>query len=154
AVRGQEDRSDKGEADPDHAPASVGGRGPYLGLLPYRYERRGIWPCSKCEGDDSVVERLHLNVGRPFRPGTSGNTADTALANEPMVDEETKAPLGETCFARDRPDEAAAERGDDEDTPDRPSTVDDTQTIFGVPSMQSACCTGKKDDPRIGVLDH
>ncbi|MGN6202512.1 MAG: hypothetical protein ACTHNY_08915 [Solirubrobacterales bacterium] len=83
----------------------------------------------------------------------SGNARDTALANEPTVDQETKAVLGEACLARDSPDEAPIERGNDEDTPDRPSTVDDIETRFDVPSIQSARRAGKEDDPLVGPLD-
>jgi hypothetical protein len=83
----------------------------------------------------------------------SGNVPDTSRANEPTVDQETNAALWETCLGRDGPDEAPIERGNDEDTPDRPSTVDDTETRFDVPSLQSARRAGKKDDPPVGPLD-
>jgi hypothetical protein len=83
----------------------------------------------------------------------SGNGPDTALANEPMVDQETKAALGETCVARDGPDQAPIEGGNDEDTPDRPPSVDDTEARFDVPSRQSARRAGKKDDPPVRLLD-
>jgi hypothetical protein len=83
----------------------------------------------------------------------SGNAPGASRANEPTVDQETKAALGETCFARDSPDEAPIERGNNEDTTDRPSTVDDTQTRFDLPSPQSARRAGKKDDPPVGLLD-
>jgi hypothetical protein len=83
----------------------------------------------------------------------SGNGPAAALANEPMVDQETKAALGETCVTRDGPDEAPIEPGDDEDTPDRPSTVDDTEARFDIPSMQSAGRAGKKYDPTVRLLD-
>jgi len=82
-----------------------------------------------------------------------GDATDTALANEPTVDQETETVLGETCFARDRPDEAPTDRGNDEDTPDRPSLVDDTQARCDVPSMQPARRAGKQDDPPVSLLD-
>jgi len=66
-----------------------------------------------------------LKVGRLSRLWTSANAPDTARANEPMVDQETTPAPGETSLARDRPDEAPTERGNDQDTPDRPSVVDD-----------------------------
>jgi hypothetical protein len=78
---------------------------------------------------------------------------DAAVANEPMVDQETEATLGEACFAGDRPDEAPTERGNDEDTPDRPSAVDDTEARCDGTSIQSARRAGKKNDPPVGLLD-
>ena len=70
-----------------------------------------------------------------------------------MIDEETKAALGKTCFARDGPDEVPTERRNDEDATDGPSTVDDTESRLDVRSMQSAFRAGKKDDPPVGLLD-
>jgi hypothetical protein len=83
----------------------------------------------------------------------SGNAPDASGANEPTIHQKTEVARGEICFARDSPDEAPIERGNDEHTPDRPSMVDDTETRFDVPSLQSARPAGKKDDPPVGLLD-
>jgi hypothetical protein len=144
---------DEAEAEADHPPANVVGRSRDLGSLPYSYQRRSTSLCSERQCDHPVVERLHLNVGGLCRLWTGGNAPNTARANEPMVDEETEAVLVEACFARDRPDEAPTKRGNDKDTPDRPSAVDDTQARCDVPSMQSARRAGKKNDPPVGLLD-
>jgi hypothetical protein len=52
------------------------------------------------------------------------------------------------------PDEAWAERGNDEDTPDRPFTMaDHVDALLGLPSVQSTGRAVKEHDPRVQSLD-
>jgi hypothetical protein len=70
-----------------------------------------------------------------------------------MVNEEAETAIGETCFVGNSPDEAAAKRWDDNDTPDRPFTADDVDARFDLPSMQPPRRAGEEDDPRVRSLD-
>jgi hypothetical protein len=100
-------------------------------------------------GDSSVFARLRPNIGR-FSRRQRVDALNAVLPNEPVVEQETEAAVGKTCVMGKVPDEARAERGNDEDTPDRPFTMaDHVDALLGLPSMKSTGRAVKEHDPRM-----